>query len=134
MSAPVAYVESRTSAARGASGAGLTVWDTSGRAWRLTQTVELEDPTWLHVDAARRRVWAGQGDGGTVSTLAIAEDGTLIPLGAVDVGGSNIVDVAPSPDGAYLLTANHDSGSVSLIRSAVDGAPGRSRACAADAR
>ncbi|AGL14884.1 lactonase family protein [Actinoplanes sp. N902-109] len=61
---------------------------------------------------------------GTVSTFAVAGDGSLTPLGVQPTGGREPCHVAVSSASTHLLVANYSSGSVAVFPLGDDGVPG----------
>lgn len=110
-----AYIGCRTAAHRRARGTGITVWDTTTTPWTLQQTVPIADPAWLVADTANRRIWALRGDADTATACTVRPDGTLTESHTLHLGGENPVHGVVDPTGAYLLVANHNSGSISVI-------------------
>ncbi|WP_131560929.1 beta-propeller fold lactonase family protein [Streptomyces sp. KM273126] len=87
----VAYVGSRTTAAREGRGKGIEVYDVGpdGDTWTLLQTVELDNPTFLAADRTRRFLYAVHGD--TIVAYDVdTADGGLRPAGGVVHTGSPV--------------------------------------------
>lgn len=123
-----AYVGCRTSAWRGARGKGIEVYQVlpSGE-WRLIQRVESvqENPSWLTLDPFRQRLYALHGDGDKVAVWRRDPHSGLLSLMAEQTTGprhshpdldplrrNNPVSAALTPDGQYLLIANHEGGNI----------------------
>ncbi|WNM34786.1 lactonase family protein [Streptomyces sp. Li-HN-5-11] len=123
----VAYVGSRTTAAREGKGKGIEVHDVSadGTTWRLLQTVKLDNPTFLAVDHTRRYLYAVHGDFTYVSAYRIAPGtGLLTALGRQETGGRNPAHLAVDPSNRFLIVANHSSGTVASLPLLDDGSLG----------
>ncbi|ELS51116.1 lactonase family protein [Streptomyces viridochromogenes] len=123
----VAYVGSRTTAAREGRGKGIEVYDVSpaGGDWTLLQTVELDNPTFLAVDRTQRYLYAVHGDFTYVSAYRIAPETRLLtPLGRQETGGRNPVHLAVDPSNRFLVVANHSSGTVATLPLLDDGGVG----------
>jgi 6-phosphogluconolactonase len=63
-------------------------------------------------------------DDGTVSSFAVAGDGSLTPLGVRSTAGEHPCHLAVSADGRHLLAANYGSGSVAVFPLDDAGVPG----------
>lgn len=124
----LAYVGSRTTRERGASGEGLSIFatDAGSRHWRHIKTVrELVNPSFLAFGRGGRHLYVVHGDGTEVSAFAIDEaTGLLHFLGRVACGGRNPVHLVASPCGRRLFVANHLSSTVAAIEIAPDGTLG----------
>lgn len=112
----VAYVGSRSTAARKASGIGITVWTAPPMAqWAPLQTIVADDgegrphevpanPTYLLVSDDRRTLYVAYGDSRQVGWLDIDQDsGLLSPGGLIDVGHANPVDLLQV--GSWLIVS-----------------------------
>lgn len=123
-----AYVGSRTTRERGASGEGISIFatDAGGRHWRQLGTVgDLVNPSFLAFGRGGRHLYAVHGDGTEVSAFAIDEaTGGLDLLGRASCGGRNPVHLVVSPCGRRLFVANHLSSTVAAIEIAPDGGLG----------
>ena len=121
----IAYVGSRTSAARNGHGKGLSVYaiDPASGGWRLVQLLEgLVNPSFLAFDRSRRFLYAVHGDESQVSAFRIDRtDGRLLLLGTQTTGGRNPVHLATDPTNRWLVIANYASGSVSVLARRDDG-------------
>jgi 6-phosphogluconolactonase (cycloisomerase 2 family) len=108
MSVRWAYVGSRTNEARKARGAGITVWAVEAKSWRLLQTVDLGDPSFLTFDRTGTRLYAAQGDGDQVFALGRdAETGLLSVIGQRPSHGVNGVHVLVDPSNRFVVVTNH---------------------------
>lgn len=119
-----AYVGSRTTKARNARGAGITVWRIDARTtrWDLIQTVPADDgdnttppvpgqipvnPSFLTLSADQRHLYAVHGDATQVSAFTInPKTGHLTLLNTVDTGRRNPVHLCIDPTGQWLIVAN----------------------------
>lgn len=117
--AGIAYVGSRTTAARDAAGEGITVWQVpcDGSPWSLLQTVTADDgagrvgipanPTFLILSTDGTRAYCTHGDLQLVSSFTVdADTGKLTHHNTVSTGHSNPVHLSLSPDGRWLVVAN----------------------------
>jgi 6-phosphogluconolactonase len=119
----IAYVGSRTTRARNARGAGITVWRVDARSgrWTLLQTVRADDgdpttpdapgqipvnPSFLALNREQTRLYSVHGDDTKVSAFAIDRAGRLSLLNTVDTGRRNPVHLAVDPTGRWLVVAN----------------------------
>lgn len=120
------FVGSRTMCERHARGAGLSVYSIDGTwtQWRLLQSVDLVNPSFLQVDAASRRLYTVHGDLGDVSALAVDDNGHLALLNRQPVQGRNPVHLEMSCDGRCLVVASYATGSLSVLPLLADGSLG----------
>jgi 6-phosphogluconolactonase len=115
----LAYVGSRTTAARDGRGEGITVWSVpaDGSAWQPVQTVTADDgtgragipanPTFLAFSADHRYMYCVHGDLSLASSFAVdPATGELTHLNTVSTGHPNPVHLSISPDGRWLVVAN----------------------------
>lgn len=115
----LAYVGSRTTAARDASGSGITLWRVPADAgpWQLLQTLTADDgagragiaanPTFLTFSADGTRAYCTHGDLALASSFTVdPATGRLGHLNTVDTGHANPVHLSLSPDGRWLVLAN----------------------------
>lgn len=119
----MAYVGCRTTAMRHARGRGIEVFGVAadGR-WSHRQTVPAGDnPSFLVMDAQRRAVHCVHGDGDTVSSFRVDDDGLLHAHGTQHTDGLNPVHLALSPGGGWLVVANYASGNVVCLPVQDDG-------------
>jgi 6-phosphogluconolactonase (cycloisomerase 2 family) len=120
----LAYVGCRTSSARGARGEGLSVFRV-GETWeRLQVLAGPANPSYLAFGSDKRVLYAVHGDGEQASAWRIGDDGLLAPMNVAPCGGLNPVHLAPTPDGRFVVIANHLSSSVGLLRIDANGALG----------
>ena len=113
----IAYVGSRTSALRGGRGSGLEVFEilADGR-WLPRQTVGMDNPSFMVLSPRGTQLYVAHGDGNLISALELdPATGRIDYRDTVDAGGINPVHLATSPDGRFLLVANHNSGTVASI-------------------
>jgi 6-phosphogluconolactonase (cycloisomerase 2 family) len=119
----IAYVGSRTTAARNARGAGITTWRVppNGAPWQLLQTIPADDgdintptapgsipgnPSFLLLSENGRFLYTVHGDDTKVSAFAVnPADGTLTLLNTVDGGRRNPVHLTIDPTGKWLIVA-----------------------------
>ena len=117
--AQLAYVGSRTTAARDARGDGITVWSVpaEGSAWQPIQTIVADDgtgrpgipanPSFLTFSADQRHLYCIHGDLSLASSFAVdPATGKLTHLNTVDTGHPNPVHLSISPNGRWLVVAN----------------------------
>ncbi len=121
----IAYVGSYTTTRRRGLGRGIEVFLVEDGTWRRIQSVPAVNPSWLLVNRAGTLLYAAHGDGTTVSTYAIATDGTLTELGETDSGGFNGVSLLESPDSRWLWVVNHVSGTLTTLALDEAGVPAR---------
>jgi 6-phosphogluconolactonase (cycloisomerase 2 family) len=120
----LAYVGCRTTRERGARGEGLSVFRV-GETWeRLQVLAGPANPSYLAFGFDKRVLYAVHGDGEQASAWRIGADGLLSSINVAPCGGRNPVHLAPTPDGRFIVIANHLSSSVALLRIAADGALG----------
>jgi 6-phosphogluconolactonase len=121
----IAYVGSRTTAARNGKGKGLSVYSVDARsgAWTLLQIVEgLVNPSFLSLNRAQDRLYAVHGDHAEVSSFAVdPADGTLRFLNWQPCGGNNPVHLELSNDERELVVANYATGTIAVLPVAADG-------------
>ncbi|WP_246641865.1 lactonase family protein [Paraburkholderia edwinii] len=121
----IAYVGSRTTAARNGKGKGLSVYAVDARsgAWTLLQVVEgLVNPSFLTLNRAHDRLYAVHGDHAEVSSFAVdPADGTLRFLNWQPCGGTNPVHLELSIDERELVVANYATGTIAVLPVATDG-------------
>ncbi|SEF27940.1 lactonase family protein [Variovorax sp. NFACC27] len=121
-----AYVGCRTSAARGARGRGIEVFElSSDGAWNRLQTVPAgENPSYLLLDEARGALHGVHGDGATISSFRVEPTGELVASSSMSTEGTNPVHLAFSACGRWLLVANYAGGSVVCLPVLADGSLG----------
>jgi 6-phosphogluconolactonase len=122
----LAYVGSRTTAARKAIGKGLSVYrvDAASGAWQLRQVVEgVANPSFLTLNRAQDRLYTVHGDLSEVSCFAIdPANGTLRFMNRQSCNGFNPVHLELSLDGRELVIANYATGTLAALGIAADGA------------
>ena len=101
---------------RAANGRGITSLrfdEAAGRLETVAEFGDIDDASWLAVDAAGRRLYAACEVPGTeeswVASFAIGADGSLTPLNREPTGGQTICHLSFSPDGRFLLAANYNA-------------------------
>ncbi len=121
---PLAYVGSRTTRARNARGAGLTVWHAGDAEWRLAQTLsDLVNPSFLAFDRSGRFLYAVHGDETEISAFRIDPGtGLLEFVNRVSTGGRNPVHLVVDPANRHVVVANHGSSSLAVLPIRSDGA------------
>ncbi|NUS55031.1 MAG: lactonase family protein [Streptomycetaceae bacterium] len=115
---PLVYIGSYTADTDG-RGAGITVCAYDPETGELTpqgEPVATPSPSFLAVHPDGHTLYAVNElePHGTLSSFAIAIDGSLTPLGTVPTGGSAPCHLAVDPTGQYVLTANYGDGRVSV--------------------
>lgn len=123
-----AYVGSRTTRERGASGDGICVFavDRSASLWRPVQTVGgLVNPSFLAFSATGQHLYVVHGDTSHASAFAVdARSGLLSFINRTECGGQNPVHLAIHPQGRFLVVANHLSSNLASLAIAADGSLG----------
>ena len=112
------YIGSRTTRARNARGAGITVYhyQTTTGEMTLIQTVgDLVNPSYLVMNRAKTRLYAVHGDQSEVSSFAIGADGKLTMLNQISCEGKNPVHLVLSLDERFLIVSNHQSSAVVML-------------------
>lgn len=121
-----AYVGCYTTEKRGGRGKGINAYRVAGDGtWTHLQLAQARDnPSFLHVDSLRNRLYSVHGDGTEISTYAINGDGRLEFLRSQPVEGLNPVHLTPTPDGRWMIVADYASGNVVSLPIAADGTLG----------
>lgn len=121
----LAYVGCRTTAARNASGKGISVFavDTETGDWALNQVVEgLLNPSFLTLNRGGDRLYAVHGDHAEVSSFVVDPVfGTLEFLNRQSCNGTNPVHLELSQDGRDLIIANYGTGTLAALGVAANG-------------
>jgi 6-phosphogluconolactonase (cycloisomerase 2 family) len=117
--AQLAYVGSRTTAARDARGEGITVWSApaDGSAWQRVQALVADNggsrqgipanPSFLTFSADGRFAYCVHGDLSLASAFSVdPATGHLTYLNTAETGHANPVHLSVSPDGKWLILAN----------------------------
>jgi 6-phosphogluconolactonase (cycloisomerase 2 family) len=123
-----AYVGHYTTPNRDAETAkGIEVFSIDDKgAWKLIQTVEILNPSYLALDRKKRFLYACQGDGTQVTAFSIDEkNGMLTKLNTAESTGKNGVHLALSPDERFLALANYSGGTVDMFAVNPDGSLGK---------
>jgi 6-phosphogluconolactonase len=123
----IAYVGSRTSRHREGKGIGLEVFSvpSDNAPWQRLQTLRLDNPTFLLLSPDSSKLYVTHGDATSLSVLAIEPtSGTVSEHSSVDSGGVNPVHFTLSPDGRFVVVANHNSGTVASLPVLTDGSLG----------
>lgn len=105
-----------------ADGPGIAVyrWHHE-QAWQRVSMSVATTPGYLAYSANHQMLYAVHGGGSTVSSYSFAETGELTLRGSRDLGGNNPVHLALSPEETHVVTANYDSGSVTVLPVGEDG-------------
>lgn len=121
------YVGSFTSPARG-DGEGLGVYrmDRVSGAWTLVQLLkDLVNPSFLALDRSARFLYSSHGDGTEATAYRVnQETGHLTVLNQQPAGGENGAHLAIDGTGRFLVIANYNSGTVSVLPIERDGSLG----------
>ncbi|WP_197696387.1 lactonase family protein [Nocardia terpenica] len=122
---PRAYLGCYTSDGAGGRGIGVAVRDPRTGALTVTSTIDVTDPSFLAPSPDGRFLYAvDEGSGpGSVTAVDLRQDPPKV-LNTVAVQGNAPTHLCVTPDGRWALTANYDSGSVSVLRIAADGSLG----------
>lgn len=106
-----------------ADGPGIAVywWHREG-PWEQVSVTGAKTPGYLAYSPEHRVLYAAHGGEAAVSAYALAADGGLTLLGTRDTGGTNPVHLTLSPTQRHVLTANYDSGTVTVLPVGDDGA------------
>ncbi len=122
----IAYVGSRTTERRHGHGKGISVYRVSRQPlrWDLVQTFAVpSNPSYLAVDDAATCLYAVEGDGTCVRSFSLDADGAIrTETGCTPSGGVNPVHLALIGSTGRLVVANHNSGTLGIVRLAEDGA------------
>lgn len=126
-----AFVGCFTTQHRGARGTGIYAYRTDRPVWSaLAGLAAFDNPSFLTVDARRNLLFCIYGDGRHASAFAIdPAAGRLKLINHAATDGLNGVHHALDPSGRFLIVANHDSGSLSLLPVGDDGALGKVAQC-----
>ena len=121
MSSNLVFVGARTTPGRG-TGIGISSFsvDADGRWIPLGQTPAV-NPGALAYNRELAVLYAAHGDGNSVTAYRASADGSLSVFNTQCTEGTNPADIAISPDGRFLLAANHTSGSVVSLPLGTDG-------------
>jgi 6-phosphogluconolactonase len=122
----LALVGSRTTRHRDAIGTGITAFALDATdGWRLVGTFETTNPSFLALDPRRDVLHAVHGDGDQISTFAVdTTTGRLTLLGTRSTMGTNPAHLTFTPDGRFVVVANHSSGSIVSLPVEEDGTLG----------
>ncbi|MFD5090427.1 lactonase family protein [Amycolatopsis thailandensis] len=118
-------VGSYTAASNG-NGEGIGTFWRDGRTGELTPagSLELDSPSWLTPHPTLPVLYAvNETAEGAISTVAVAENGTLELLNSLPTGGADPCHLAITPDGRFLLCANYSGGSLAAFALGPDGIP-----------
>lgn len=123
----LAFVGSFTTASRQARGEGIRAYRTGSGKWtQIGCQPAFQNPSYLVASQDRRFLYCVHGDGRHATAFAIDRaSGSLTRISHVATHGLNGVHAALDPSGRFLLVANHDSGSLSVLPVARDGSLGK---------
>jgi len=115
------YIGGYTSADGGGDGIALADLDRH----TVRTAAEVPDPSFLALSDDARFLYAcHELEAGEVGAYAVADDGTLTPLGRRSTRGAHPCHLAVHPRGEFLLSANYSSGSIAVHPIAADGSLG----------
>ena len=119
------YVGSYTTPERG-HGDGITVFRNDAGRWTQIQVVkDLENPSFVIVDALGRCLYAVHGDGDRASAYRIDPvTGRLTLINNQPTGGKNGVHLSIDATGRHLVVANYDTGTLAVLPIGADGSLG----------
>lgn len=122
----IAYVGCYTTRKRNGRGRGIEVFRVAADgAWTHLQSVAgPANPSYLHIEPGRNKLYAVHGDGSEISTYALAADGRAELLNTRSTAGTNPVHLSPTPDGRWMVVANYASGNVVSLPMDADGVLG----------
>lgn len=112
-----AYVGCRTTKQRNARGEGLAVYRIDGDgSWNQIQCLFVEDnPSFQCLDLEKKFLYSVHGDLTKVSSYRIQEDGTLVHLNTIDIGGKNPVDITVDKANRNVIVATLQGGTLYTI-------------------
>ena len=121
-----AYVGCRTTKARNARGKGLVVYDIlPDGTWKQKQCLFTDDnPSFQCFDQKIEFLYSVHGDLTLVSSYKIQEDGTLVHLNTIDIGGKNPVDITVDRENKHIIVATLQGGTLYTINRNPDGTLG----------
>ena len=121
-----AYVGCRTTKARNARGKGLMVYEIrEDGKWEEKQCLFTEEnPSYQCFDNEKKYMYSVHGDYTFVSSYKVNEDGTLVHLNTIDIGGKNPVDVTVDRTNRFVIVATLQGGTLFTIRRKEDGSLG----------
>lgn len=109
-------------AVHGGHGDGISVFRRSAGALEPVGGLTMPSPSWLLAHPMLPIVYAANElDAGTVSVVAVDEDGGLALLDTAATGGSAPCHLALTGDRRHLLAANYTGGSVAVFALDIDG-------------
>lgn len=114
-----AIIGTRTSPADG-PGIAVYHWHHE-RAWGQVSVAAAATPGYLAYSSSHQMLYAVHGGDSTVSSYSFSGTGELTLRGSQDLGGNNPVHLALSPEETHVITANYDSGSVTVLPVGEDG-------------
>ena len=121
-----AYVGCRTTKQRNARGEGLAVYRIDGDgSWNQIQCLFVEDnPSFQCLDLEKKFLYSVHGDLTKVSSYRIQEDGTLVHLNTIDIGGKNPVDITVDKANRNVIVATLQGGTLYTIARLPNGSLG----------
>lgn len=121
-----AYVGTYTTAARGARGTGLHVYQVDPATGDLSPVQHIGDlvnPSFLVTNRDRTRLYAVHGDEGFATAFTLdPETGMARRLNSAATGGRNGVRQDIDPTGRFMIVANYGAGTVAVMAINADGA------------
>lgn len=126
MNHQIAYVGCRTTKKRNARGKGLVVYEIlPDGSWNERQCLFTDDnPSYQCLDKTGEYLYSVHGDLTLVSSYKVQEDGTLVHLNTIDIGGRNPVDVTVDKKNRRVIVATLQGGSLYTINRNEDGSLG----------
>lgn len=126
-SASLIYIGSYTTGTGTEGAAGITCWRQDLDTGQLEQAhppAGAVDPSFLAIHPDGRHLYAVSESAGEVLSFAVADDGSLIALGATSTGGVDPCHLIVDPTGRHVVVANYGDGSVAVHPIGADGALG----------
>ena len=122
----IAYVGCRTTKERNARGKGLMVYEISeSGAWKEKQCLFTEEnPSYQCLDREKKYLYSVHGDLTKLSSYRILEDGTLMHLNTIDIGGKNPVDITVDAANRNVIAATLQGGTLFTVKRNEDGSLG----------
>ena len=122
----IAYVGCRTTKERNARGKGLMVYEISESGeWKEKQCLFTEEnPSYQCLDREKKYLYSVHGDLTKLSSYRILEDGTLMHLNTIDIGGKNPVDITVDAANRNVIAATLQGGTLFTVKRNEDGSLG----------
>lgn len=122
----IAYVGCRTTKARNARGQGIVVYEIGEDGkWTEKQCLFTEEnPSYQCLDREKKFLYSVHGDLTLASSYRILEDGTLVHLNTIDLGGKNPVDITVDAENKHVIVATLQGGTLYTIARNADGSLG----------